>query len=637
MISTGPTAQDVHSSRHAVQEPLTHAVSPNGGVIHHTYESDVPCASSLLNIPRPTNFLRPAESVTLEEILRDVALDGNFTLTQINILLRNLRRLYPNLPVDARSILKTPRRCPVRLIRGGSYIHMGLQDAIRDVLRRTHSPRPSLLKLQIHIDGMTVFKSSRRQLWPVLGRLINPPSDVFLIGLYSGLSKPINVHEFLRPVVDELKDVLRKGVCLCDNDDAIDIVLDCVIADAPARAYVRQVKQHSGYFACEKCTITGSHVDGRMTFPTEPQSSLRNDMDFRTRKQPEHHIGESPFEALRIDMISCFPLDYMHTLCLGVTRKLIMLWRCGPTRGNIRLPSKSIDIINERLRICSANLTCEFPRKCRTFEDVERWKATEFRQFLLYLGPVVLRGVLPEDLYNNFVMLSVAAYILCCRRWCSHYLSHAKSVLNRVVRDIAKLYGEKEVVFNVHCLVHMCQDVGRLGPMDNFSAFPFESFLRRLRKLINGPTSATSQIFRRVTERRLTNVTDDGGCLDDTGSTVIMRRGRQQTSFLHFGALITNAHPNNAVIARGRPSVVLGQRANELCVQHFTQTTSLFVKSLPSTDLRIFKCWGSLAPPTWIPLSAIGCKCLRLPCDEYIVFYPIVHSWRHKDIKKHAT
>ncbi|KAL0147026.1 hypothetical protein M9458_057550, partial [Cirrhinus mrigala] len=38
----------------------------------------------------------------------------------------------------------------------------------------------------------------------------------------------------------------------------------------------------------------------------------------------------------------------------------------------------------------------------------DRWKATEFRQFLLYTGPVVLCSVLRESSYHHFLTLTVA-------------------------------------------------------------------------------------------------------------------------------------------------------------------------------------------------------------------------------------
>ena len=52
----------------------------------------------------------------------------------------------------------------------------------------------------------------------------------------------------------------------------------------------------------------------------------------------------------------------------------------------------------------SSHIPREFARKPCSLSDVIRWKATELRQFLLYIGPVVLRGVLPEPLYENFIL-----------------------------------------------------------------------------------------------------------------------------------------------------------------------------------------------------------------------------------------
>lgn len=54
----------------------------------------------------------------------------------------------------------------------------------------------------------------------------------------------------------------------------------------------------------------------------------------------------------------------------------------------------------------------EFCRRPRTLKEFERYKATEFRQFLLYTGPFILKNILDESLYSHFLELSLALRIL---------------------------------------------------------------------------------------------------------------------------------------------------------------------------------------------------------------------------------
>jgi hypothetical protein len=62
------------------------------------------------------------------------------------------------------------------------------------------------------------------------------------------------------------------------------------------------------------------------------------------------------------------------------------------------------------------------------------------------------------------------------------------------VSQFGELYGEDHLVYNVHCLVHIADDVAILGRMDNFSAFPFESFLGKLKRLVRRPNSLLQQL-----------------------------------------------------------------------------------------------------------------------------------------------
>ena len=73
----------------------------------------------------------------------------------------------------------------------------------------------------------------------------------------------------------------------------------------------------------------------------------RTDTSFQKRQNPEHHKCCSPLEELDIDMIQNFPIDPMHAIDLGVTRKLILLWTEGSFK--IKLSVGQINIISTYL------------------------------------------------------------------------------------------------------------------------------------------------------------------------------------------------------------------------------------------------------------------------------------------------
>ena len=95
----------------------------------------------------------------------------------------------------------------------------------------------------------------------------------------------------------------------------------------------------------------------------------------------------------------------------------------------------------------------------------------------------VLKGILSEDLYQHFSLLSVSCLILSCKHLASKYSKHARIYLNKFVELSVKLYGEESQVLNMHSLNHLTDDVTNLGcTLSETTGFPFENLLGTIKK-----------------------------------------------------------------------------------------------------------------------------------------------------------
>jgi len=136
---------------------------------------------------------------------------------------------------------------------------------------------------------------------------------------------------------------------------------------------------------------------------------LRTDESFRCKRDEEHHLSDTPLLKLNIGLVTCFPIDYMHNVCLGVTRKLLTCWMNGDLY--VRLSSGEINTISEKMVALKKYFPQEINRKPRPLSEIARFKATEFRSFLLYLRPVVLAETLNVSFYEHFLFFHFSIVI----------------------------------------------------------------------------------------------------------------------------------------------------------------------------------------------------------------------------------
>lgn len=169
---------------------------------------------------------------------------------------------------------------------------------------------------------------------------------------------------------------------------------------------------------------------------------------------------------------------------------------------NVRLSTNNVNKISQLLINLRKSMPSDFCRKPRALKFLKLWKATEFRLFLLYLGPIVLPKILREELYKHFLALHAAITILASPVLCTDVanVAYAEQLLKYFVRDFEVIYGQKYMSHNIHNLLHLAADVRQYGYLDGFSAFPFENFIGILTKLIRKSERPLQQIARRLSE-----------------------------------------------------------------------------------------------------------------------------------------
>lgn len=322
--------------------------------------------------------------------------------------------------------------------------------------------------------------------------------DPFIVAMFSGQSKPTPLEEYLKDFVTEYKHLKDNGIVFKGQTYTVNI--DALIYDAPARAYLKCIKGHTAYDSCERCSIRGERVERRIVF-SEQKCTPRTDDGFSRVEYSNHQTGISPFIAAGIPCVSAFVLDYMHIVCLGVVRRLLIYLTLGPKVCCLSVWQK--DAISQKLIALRGKMPNEFARLPRGLHEIDRWKATELWQFLLYTGPVVLKTVLSPERYKHFLSLIVSMSIMLeSDEWIRNaYLQYVNELIKHFVMCCADLYGTTFPVYNVYGLIHLTEDAGHFNcSLNDISCFPFENYLQQVKKHVRSGRSPLEQVTGRLSE-----------------------------------------------------------------------------------------------------------------------------------------
>lgn len=178
--------------------------------------------------------------IKIKELLKTWATSFNINHSALRELFVIWNLAIPNLlPIDPRTFLNTPHQ-QVKLVtlENGIYWHNGLESNLTICLEK-YSHIESI-SLNINMDGLPIYKSSKCEFWPILCNIHEIPEvKPLVIGIYSGTGKPSNINSYLQNFVSEAKQVLKNGIFVERHRKKIQVKIRCFIADSPARAFIK--------------------------------------------------------------------------------------------------------------------------------------------------------------------------------------------------------------------------------------------------------------------------------------------------------------------------------------------------------------------------------------------------------------
>lgn len=187
--------------------------------------------------------------------------------------------------------------------------------------------------------------------------------------------------------------------------------------------------------------------------------------------------------------------DSMHCVFLGVTEQYTDL-----ILGNANSPyyvGSPSDLKMIDTRLLSIKPPKTVTRTPRSLKVRSSWKASEWRSWLLYYSIICLSGILPLKYLKNFSKLVCGIEILLRDSINKKMLFLANKLLTEFLIEFQEIFGQEQMTYNMHLLLHLPKSVLNLGPLNVHDAFSFENENRLLLNMKKSPTCIAVQIAKR--------------------------------------------------------------------------------------------------------------------------------------------
>ena len=347
----------------------------------------------------------------------------------------------------------------------------------------------------MNVDGMKLSKSSNASAWPILFTINELPpharkKHILLGGIWVENFHPY-LNMFLMPTIKELRSLYKTGIAWKpDGNNEITsrfVTLICPV-DSVARASLLNMTQFNGEFGCTFCYSKGEVNDFTRTYPIEKNAPSRTHDEIR-QDMIEAHESQSKVRGVKgissliqlkeLDLSKGVVVDSTHNIFMGVVKQHTELLLFGRAidpwyRGSPR----SKTIINRRLKqIKIPSRISRYPRK---IDDCKNWKASEWRNWLLYYCIYCLKDIIRQQDLDHLKLLSEAAFLLHKSSITTDNLHTARDLFYQYIQNFQETFGKEKMTYNIHLLNHLSDTAENWGPLWANSCFPFESFNKKI-------------------------------------------------------------------------------------------------------------------------------------------------------------
>ena len=200
------------------------------------------------------------------------------------------------------------------------------------------------------------------------------------------------------------------------------------------------------------------------------------------------------------------PTEYLHTVCLGVGKKLIELtFNVGEKRKtNTTRKLSSVEKFNNLMSLIQ--VVREFSRRARSL-DFAVMKGQEYRNIIIIFFPIVVDCVEKTSPKLRRVWLLLAYMIRLCIIPNQEYDNADSTILETLATEFYQLYEEifhpRNCTYNTHTVGSHLPNMRAHGPLTLTSAFGFEAFYGEMRHAFTpGTASPLKQIMSKILLKR---------------------------------------------------------------------------------------------------------------------------------------